>query len=59
MRVELPDGVQRFPDAGEFRAVFLRDAGDFRAGDALPGRFVRAGGYLMTGVEIRRGAHGR
>jgi 4'-phosphopantetheinyl transferase EntD len=59
MRVELPGALSRFPNAGEFRAVFLRDAGDFRAGDVLPGRFVRAGGYIMTGVELRHGARDR
>ncbi|MCB9625772.1 MAG: 4'-phosphopantetheinyl transferase superfamily protein [Sandaracinaceae bacterium] len=52
MRVELPEGLRAFPDEGEFRAVFLRDAGDFRPGDVLAGRFVRAEGYLMTGVEL-------
>ncbi len=55
MRVELPWllGATALPDEGEFRAVFLRDAGPFVTGDALHGRYVRAGGYLMTGVELR------
>lgn len=57
MRVELPwlDGAAALPDEGEFSAIFLRDAGPFAVGDALHGRYVRAHGYLMTGVELRHG----
>lgn len=57
MRVALPglDGATALPDEGEFSAIFLRDAGPFVIGDALRGRYVRAHGYLMTGVELRHG----
>lgn len=57
MRVTLPSlvGAHSLPAEGEFSAVFLRDAGPFTTGDALHGRYVRAHGYLMTGVELRHG----
>ncbi|MBK6808148.1 MAG: 4'-phosphopantetheinyl transferase superfamily protein [Sandaracinaceae bacterium] len=57
MRVELPSlpATGGLPPEGEFAAIFLRDAGPFRTGDALHGRYVRAHGYLMTGVELRHG----
>ena len=39
--------------AGAFRATFLRDAGPFRPGDVVAGRFARRGGYVMTGAILR------
>ena len=39
--------------AGAFRATFLRDAGPFRPGDVIGGRFARRGGYVMTGAILR------
>ncbi|MCB1389358.1 MAG: 4'-phosphopantetheinyl transferase superfamily protein [Rhodobacteraceae bacterium] len=35
---------------GVFRAVWQRDVAPFRAGQALEGRFARAGGFILTGI---------
>lgn len=59
MRIELPPGLSELPEDGTFRAIFLRDAGEFRTGDAIEGRFVRAAGYVMTGAELLRDSRGR
>lgn len=40
--VSLGDGV--------FRAVWQRDVGPFRTGEALEGRFAIGGGFILTGI---------
>lgn len=35
---------------GTFRAVWQRDVGPFRAGQAINGRFATGGGFLLTGT---------
>ena len=40
--IELGDGV--------FRAVWQRDVGPFRAGQALEGRFAIGSGFILTGI---------
>ena len=53
MRVSFELTPGALPSEGAFCAHFLRDAGPFTVGDALHGRFARAGGYVMTGMELR------
>jgi 4'-phosphopantetheinyl transferase EntD len=40
-------------ERGEFVAVFQREAGEFRPGDALRGKLLVEGGYVMTAMALR------
>ncbi|MFW5875177.1 MAG: 4'-phosphopantetheinyl transferase family protein [Myxococcota bacterium] len=42
------------PQTGPFEARFRVDAGPFGAGRSLPGRFMIAGGLILTAVALRR-----
>ena len=47
IRLDLP--------AHGFTATFLKDAGSFRTGDKMQGRFARVAGHIVTAVTIPQG----